>query len=101
MDSSNGQDGEGTSGQQPNADTVHYPKVVLVTGACRFLGGYLDGLGAADAATAVLQPESGSCCVRLCAADAADVDTSQAEADSIGEAEAADQDADTDEARRD
>ena len=21
--------------------TVHYPKVVLVTGACRFLGGYL------------------------------------------------------------
>ena len=22
-------------------DTVHYPKVVLVTGACRFLGGYL------------------------------------------------------------
>ena len=23
------------------ADTVHYPKVVLVTGACRFLGGYL------------------------------------------------------------
>lgn len=36
----------------------------------RFLGGYLQGLGAADAATAVLQPESGSCCVRLCAADA-------------------------------
>ena len=27
------------SGQTP--DTVHYPKVVLVTGACRFLGGYL------------------------------------------------------------
>jgi UDP-glucose 4-epimerase len=23
------------------ADTVHYPKVVLVTGACRFLGGFL------------------------------------------------------------
>src|SRR6202165_5717945 len=22
-------------------DTVHYPRVVLVTGACRFLGGYL------------------------------------------------------------
>jgi predicted ArsR family transcriptional regulator len=35
----------------------------------RFLGGYLQGLGAADAATAVLQPEAGSCCVRLCAAD--------------------------------
>ncbi|OBK23348.1 SDR family oxidoreductase [Mycobacterium asiaticum] len=33
MDSSNG----GPSG----GDTVHYPKVVLVTGACRFLGGYL------------------------------------------------------------
>src|SRR5258705_11301790 len=28
---------EGRSGD----DTVHYPKVVLVTGACRFLGGYL------------------------------------------------------------
>jgi UDP-glucose 4-epimerase len=24
-----------------SSDTVHYPKVVLVTGACRFLGGYL------------------------------------------------------------
>jgi UDP-glucose 4-epimerase len=24
-----------------DGDTVHYPKVVLVTGACRFLGGYL------------------------------------------------------------
>ncbi|HVQ49232.1 MAG TPA: NAD-dependent epimerase/dehydratase family protein, partial [Mycobacterium sp.] len=30
-------DSEGRSGD----DTVHYPKVVLVTGACRFLGGYL------------------------------------------------------------
>jgi UDP-glucose 4-epimerase len=30
-----GQEGAGTNG------TVHYPKVVLVTGACRFLGGYL------------------------------------------------------------
>jgi len=33
------------SGGQPNGsdtrDIVHYPKVVLVTGACRFLGGYL------------------------------------------------------------
>ncbi len=37
----------------------------------RFLGGYLRGLGAADAATAVLQPESGSCCVRLCAPEEA------------------------------
>ena len=26
---------------QSGADTPHYPKVVLVTGACRFLGGYL------------------------------------------------------------
>jgi UDP-glucose 4-epimerase len=26
---------------QTSDDTVHYPKVVLVTGACRFLGGYL------------------------------------------------------------
>src|SRR6201991_619058 len=26
---------------RPGDDTVHYPKVVLVTGACRFLGGYL------------------------------------------------------------
>ena len=30
-------DSEGRSSD----DTVHYPKVVLVTGACRFLGGYL------------------------------------------------------------
>ena len=35
MDTPSGHDGVGTSG------TVHYPKVVLVTGACRFLGGYL------------------------------------------------------------
>ena len=38
MDSSSG-DGAGTGGTAP--DTMHYPKVVLVTGACRFLGGYL------------------------------------------------------------
>ena len=38
MDSSNG-DSAGTGGTA--SDTVHYPKVVLVTGACRFLGGYL------------------------------------------------------------
>ena len=35
MDQSNGSGGAETAG------TVHYPKVVLVTGACRFLGGYL------------------------------------------------------------
>jgi UDP-glucose 4-epimerase len=35
VDTSSGPDDAGTSG------TVHYPKVVLVTGACRFLGGYL------------------------------------------------------------
>src|SRR6476659_88710 len=29
-----------SEGRSPD-DTVHYPKVVLVTGACRFLGGYL------------------------------------------------------------
>jgi UDP-glucose 4-epimerase len=34
VESLGGQSGTGT-------DTVHYPKVVLVTGACRFLGGYL------------------------------------------------------------
>jgi len=28
-------------GDSATSDTVHYPKVVLVTGACRFLGGYL------------------------------------------------------------
>ncbi|HUH71661.1 MAG TPA: SDR family oxidoreductase [Mycobacterium sp.] len=38
MDPSSG-DGAGTGGAASN--TVHYPKVVLVTGACRFLGGYL------------------------------------------------------------
>lgn len=38
MDSSSG-DGAGTGGTA--SDTMHYPKVVLVTGACRFLGGYL------------------------------------------------------------
>lgn len=35
----------------------------------RFLGGYLQGLGAAESTEAVLQPETDSCCVRLCAAD--------------------------------
>ena len=40
MDSSKGPgEGAGTGGKAN--DTVHYPKVVLVTGACRFLGGYL------------------------------------------------------------
>ncbi|WP_326548204.1 SDR family oxidoreductase [Mycolicibacterium sp. ND9-15] len=38
-------DSEGRSGGQVNGsdarDAVHYPKIVLVTGACRFLGGYL------------------------------------------------------------
>src|ERR1041384_2302168 len=29
------------SGGGSTGDPVHYPKVVLVTGACRFLGGYL------------------------------------------------------------
>ncbi|OBF51266.1 hypothetical protein A5756_19925 [Mycobacterium sp. 852002-53434_SCH5985345] len=38
MDQSSG-DGAGTGDAASN--TVHYPKVVLVTGACRFLGGYL------------------------------------------------------------
>ncbi|OBG23318.1 SDR family oxidoreductase [Mycobacterium sp. 852002-51057_SCH5723018] len=38
MDQSSGK-GAGTGGTA--SDTVHYPKVVLVTGACRFLGGYL------------------------------------------------------------
>src|SRR4030088_3762594 len=28
-------------GGTDSRDTLHYPKVVLVTGACRFLGGYL------------------------------------------------------------
>lgn len=38
-------DTEGPTGGQRDGnssdETVHYPKVVLVTGACRFLGGYL------------------------------------------------------------
>lgn len=33
--------GEGAGTDGTAADTLHYPKVVLVTGACRFLGGYL------------------------------------------------------------
>jgi UDP-glucose 4-epimerase len=33
--------GANSSGGSDSADAVHYPKVVLVTGACRFLGGYL------------------------------------------------------------
>lgn len=40
MDSSNGRDGTGGIGGD-TGDDVHLPKVVLVTGACRFLGGYL------------------------------------------------------------
>jgi UDP-glucose 4-epimerase len=31
----------GHGGNGDSQDTLHYPKVVLVTGACRFLGGYL------------------------------------------------------------
>lgn len=38
MDPSNG---ESTGPGDTAGNTVHYPKVVLVTGACRFLGGYL------------------------------------------------------------
>ncbi|MCV7350591.1 SDR family oxidoreductase [Mycobacterium parmense] len=38
MDSSSG---EGAAAGGTGSDAVHYPKVVLVTGACRFLGGYL------------------------------------------------------------
>src|SRR4029079_15429885 len=34
-------DSGGPSSGSDSRDTVHYPKVVLVTGACRFLGGYL------------------------------------------------------------
>jgi UDP-glucose 4-epimerase len=34
-------DAGGQSSGSNSRDTVHYPKVVLVTGACRFLGGYL------------------------------------------------------------
>src|SRR5215813_6873278 len=34
-------DSGGQSTGTDSRDTVHYPKVVLVTGACRFLGGYL------------------------------------------------------------
>lgn len=43
MDSTGGQPGAGTGAKTrgTSTDTVHYPKVVLVTGACRFLGGYL------------------------------------------------------------
>ncbi|QUR66253.1 SDR family oxidoreductase [Mycobacterium spongiae] len=40
MDTSNGRGGTGGVGGD-NSDNVHLPKVVLVTGACRFLGGYL------------------------------------------------------------
>lgn len=38
MDPSNG---ENTGPGDTAGNTVHYPKIVLVTGACRFLGGYL------------------------------------------------------------
>src|SRR6201996_759900 len=34
-------DSGGQSNGSDSRDPVHYPKVVLVTGACRFLGGYL------------------------------------------------------------
>jgi UDP-glucose 4-epimerase len=34
-------DGGGAETGGTTNDTMHYPKVVLVTGACRFLGGYL------------------------------------------------------------
>src|SRR5712675_1576158 len=34
-------DSGGQSDGSDSRDTMHYPKVVLVTGACRFLGGYL------------------------------------------------------------
>jgi UDP-glucose 4-epimerase len=34
-------DSGGQSSGSDSRDTIHYPKVVLVTGACRFLGGYL------------------------------------------------------------
>jgi UDP-glucose 4-epimerase len=34
-------DSGGQSNGSDARDTIHYPKVVLVTGACRFLGGYL------------------------------------------------------------
>ncbi|OSC42606.1 SDR family oxidoreductase [Mycobacterium decipiens] len=40
MSSSNGRGGAGGVGGG-SSDHAHYPKVVLVTGACRFLGGYL------------------------------------------------------------
>jgi UDP-glucose 4-epimerase len=39
MDSTGRSPGHGGNGD--SQDTLHYPKVVLVTGACRFLGGYL------------------------------------------------------------
>jgi UDP-glucose 4-epimerase len=43
VDSSDGKpDADSAIGaRRTGTDTVHYPKVVLVTGACRFLGGYL------------------------------------------------------------
>ena len=42
MDSSGGPiGGTGRDAGKSGSDTLHYPKVVLVTGACRFLGGYL------------------------------------------------------------
>lgn len=34
-------DSAGRGDSPQDKDTLHYPKVVLVTGACRFLGGYL------------------------------------------------------------
>ena len=40
-DQDRGQSSEPGSGAADSPDAVPYPKVVLVTGACRFLGGYL------------------------------------------------------------
>lgn len=39
MDSSGGRPGAGSHGT--DSSSLHYPKVVLITGACRFLGGFL------------------------------------------------------------
>lgn len=38
---SGGRPSKGATGGSDSQDTVHHPRVVLVTGACRFLGGYL------------------------------------------------------------
>jgi UDP-glucose 4-epimerase len=41
MDSQDRPGGRGPGQDRDASDTLHHPKVVLVTGACRFLGGYL------------------------------------------------------------